>query len=128
MSASSLISPLIWQATPFDRDAILDFLFSHSLWHLALAQNTKTRFILTDDLGGAWRSLLAQGLTTRDDIKVTTGEMLRHSNMHKAVDKALGVAQAFDLTAYDLNQRDSFIAFLSAHSLQHDAERKAAKL
>lgn len=123
------MSPLLWQSVPYgDRDALLDWLGVHMFWHQALAQNTKTQFLLTDDLGGAWRSLLAQGLTTRDDLRILPGEMQRHTNMHRAVDKALKIAQAFDLNSYDLNQRDSYIAFHSSHSLQHDAERKAAKL
>jgi hypothetical protein len=124
---TNMPSPLLWRNTPFaDTDAFLDFLGMHSLAHSVLAAKTKTLYIDTDDLGGAWRSLVSQGLMRRGALQVTPDELQRHALMHQAVDAALGVATAYDLTSYNLSDPASFAGFMLTHSLQHALEAQAA--
>jgi len=104
----NLLPPQLWQSVPFgDKDAFLDWSIHHQLWMQALAQKTKTPML------------------TFDDLRV---ELLRHAELHVAIDKALGIAPAFDLVSYDLSERSSYYSFMETHGLLHANERKAANL
>ena len=106
--AINLISPLIWQATPFgDRDAFVDFLGHHAFWHQTLAVATTTPYFATDDL---------------------RTELVRHDRMHAAVARALNVPIAYDLVSFDLNDRDSYYGFMVSNALDHQRFRVAATL
>ena len=101
-----VMPPVLWQTVPFgDQDSWLDFLGFHSRMHEALATLTGTEFILTDDL---------------------KGELLRHANMHKQVDKALCIPTTYDLVTYDLDDRASYEGFMQTHANLHQQENIAA--
>jgi len=103
-----VVPPVLWQTVPFgDQDSWLDFLGFHARQHDALATITGTTFVLTDDL---------------------KRELMRHANMHEAVDKVLGIPTTYDLLSYDLNDRASFEGFMQVHAILHQQENIAAGL
>ena len=109
MAVSNLMSPLLWQSTPYgDPDAWLDFLGVHWQWHVAISHVAKTRLVAIDDL--RW------------------GQLLRHAQMHQDEAKALGVSAAYDLVSADLRERDSYSGWMQTHSLDTDRLRQAAGL
>lgn len=102
------LPPLLWQSVPFgDPDSWLDFLGYHAIWHSELAKVTGTIYVATDDL---------------------KTELLKHSEMHAQLDKALRIPSAYDLVSYDLSDRQSFEGFMQTHGNLHQQERLAAGL
>lgn len=94
-----MISPLLWQALPFeDETAWLDFLRQHEATHIELARLTKTRIQTLDDL--------------RDDLQP-------HATMHNVLADLFSLARVTDLVGYDLRDESSFYGFSSVHALDH---------
>lgn len=107
MGVCNLMSPLIWQSVPFaDSDAFRDFNGVHAQWHRVMAQATRTPYFLIDDLRNG------SGLE-------------RHSQMHDAVDKALGIAPPYDLVSFNLFDRESYYGFMALHANETQRQRVA---
>jgi hypothetical protein len=104
-----LINPLLWQGIPFGHpDGALDFYGHHGLWHTALAEKAMTvqqvNFDTLPDMG---------------DV---------HQTVHVALARAFGLTLPDDFSLFDLRQRDGWVLFMQAHSLEHARLRAAAGL
>jgi hypothetical protein len=106
-----LISPLLWQGTPFQvKEAVLDFVGMHDRWHAALAKQTTTGNIPT----------------YRFDELPRMGDI--HQRHHELLWDAFGIPPGTDFSLYDLNQMQGFVLFMQVHSLDHERLRTAAGL
>lgn len=117
--SSALVQPLLWQALPYaDKDAFVDFLGSHALWHTALDQLLRAAgaapyasLPLGDgpiDEGGDWHQV--------------------HQAIHAGEASGLALAGPPDFTAYDLNRRDDFATWTWTHAQEHQRLAAAAGL
>ena len=105
----SLISPLLWQGLPFQHpDGEMDFLGMHDKWHDMLAKTVGLVPIYNLD-----------NLKTMLDI---------HQNMHEDLARVLDIAPPADFSVYDLEQRQGWVLFMQAHSIEHERLRAATGL
>jgi len=101
-----VISPALWISIPYaDPDAFLDFGRMHDLQHRELARVTQTRWVPLDDL--------------REHLGP-------HAKMHDAVARALGLPQVDDLESFDLEDENSYMAWMELNSRDHQRLNAAA--
>lgn len=104
----SLVSPLLWQATPYRHpEGELDFYGQHDFWHQALARK----------VGGDIPDYRLDRLWELGDI---------HQRLHEKDARALLIAPPSDFSLYDLRQREGWVLFMQIHSLEHERLRIAA--
>jgi hypothetical protein len=104
-----LISPLLWEGLPFKHaDGEMDFLGMHDKWHAMLGKT----------VGGIADYRL-------DDLK-GMGDI--HQRLHDELTRLLGLEGAPDFSLYDLEQRQGWVLFMQAHSIEHERLRVATGL
>ena len=109
----------LWKSLPFgDKDAFVDFLGQHALWHTALDKVVRAAG------GAAYPSLpLGDGPSPTDE----GGDWhLAHQAVHDGAAVGLGLSAAPDFTAYDLDHRDEFATWTWLHAQEHQRLRVAA--
>jgi hypothetical protein len=105
-----LISPLLWQGTPFEHaDAELDFLGLHDKWHSMLART----------VGPPLPDYRLDDLASMGDI---------HQRLHDQLGAALGLNPGGDFSLYELTDRSGWILFMQTHSIEHERLRVAVGL
>lgn len=108
--SKSLPQPTLWQSLQFgDKNAFVDFLGQHALWHVAMDHTIRA------GLGAPFPSLpLGDGpIDDGDDWHAA------HQAMHEGEASGLALAGPPDFTAYDLNKRDDFATWTWLHALEH---------
>ena len=107
---ATLPQPQLWQSLPWaDRNAFVDFLGAHALWHAALDH-------LVRAAGAAPYPALPLGDGPIDD---GADWHLVHQAMHEGEAAGLALAAPPDFTAYDLNHRDEFATWTWTHAAEH---------
>lgn len=103
-----LLPVTLWQTVPFgDPDAFLDWNLPHFLAHMELAKKTFTEWMLLD--------------TLREDP-------FPHALLHRDLSAKLGKEVNLDFAGYDLNDRDSYYQFMTAHAAHHSELASAVGL
>ena len=107
----SIIQPQLWQSLPFgDKDAFVDFLGTHALWHAALDHRIRSQ-------GAPPFPTLPLG-----DGPVAGSEAdwhLAHQAVHDGEASGLGLSGSPEFTAYDLDKRDEFASWTWLHAQEH---------
>jgi len=104
-----LISPLLWQGLPFKHaDGEMDFLGMHDKWHSMLGKTV-----------GEIADYRLDNLKDMADV---------HQHMHDELARKLGIERSPDFSLYDLEQRQGWVLFMQAHSIEHERLRAATGL
>lgn len=117
--SNSLPDPERWKSLAFgDKDAFVDFLGQHELWHRAVDKVVRAQ-------GGAPFPQLPLG-----DGPVDDGGDWHLSHQATHVGEAVGLALSGppDFTAYDLNKRDDFATWTWTHAQECARILVAAKI
>ncbi len=105
------VQPQLWQSLPWgDKDAFVDFLGAHQLWHTDLDYRVRL-------FGGApYPSLpLGDGPVGEDEADWH----LVHQAIHDGEAAGLGLSPSPDFTAYDLDKRGEFASWSWLHGAEH---------
>src|ERR1700693_773377 len=116
---SGLFQARLWQSLPFaDKDAFVDFLGQHALWHSDVDH-------LIRSAGAAPYPSLPLG-----DGPIEDGADWHevHQAMHEGEAAGLALSGPPDFTAYDLNKRDEFASYVWLHAAEHQRLASAAGL
>ena len=115
--AGNLPQPELWKSLPYqDKDAFVDFLGQHGLWHAAL-----------DHLVRAASAAPFPALPLGDG-PIDDGDDWHqaHQAMHEGEAAGLALSAPPDFTAYNLNQRDQFSTWAWLHAGEHQRLAAAA--
>jgi hypothetical protein len=104
-----LVSPLLWEGLPFQhKDGEMDFLGMHDHWHRILGKTL-----------GEIAHYPLDNLKDMGDI---------HQRMHDQLAIKLSLEKPADFSLYDLTQRQGWVLFMQAHSIEHERLRGATGL